>query len=186
MILTEQAKEYAKDKVIKALTTAIEQAYIDGYQAGYNDHAAGQPPAIKIDFDGIAYVDLGLPSGTKWASAFLKDEKGEDIRLPWIDAAKLSIPAIDQFEELEYYCRSRAEFGPNEEYLGTTYIGLNGNTLTLPGSGFEEDGEIRRKDVLTYWLKDCKDPNKTIRNCSFEREVISTYMEYKLKVLLVK
>lgn len=69
-----QAKEYADGKVIEALNQVVENAYLAGYNAGY---LAG---INKVVNDSVSekteYVDLGLPSGTLWASSYVEDEKG--------------------------------------------------------------------------------------------------------------
>ena len=77
MNIKESAKAYAEGKAVDALTAAIEQAYADGYNAGFNDGLASKKDDLPADFDnGVEYVDLGLPSGTKWGADYLKDKDG--------------------------------------------------------------------------------------------------------------
>lgn len=105
MNISEQAKTYAEGKVQEALTAVVEKAYSDGYQAGYNDAIEKLNNGVQeLEGDGITYVDLGLPSGTLWASDYLRDKNGKIVSLPYIEAAPLNIPTQEQFEELKKYC----------------------------------------------------------------------------------
>ena len=72
--LTERATNYAAEKTNELLAKAIARAYEDGYRDGYKDRA--EKIDCAIDNTDIEYVDLGLPSGTRWSKEYLKDEKG--------------------------------------------------------------------------------------------------------------
>lgn len=67
----DKAKKYAEGKVTKALSQVVADAYLAGYNAGYQDGIG------KVAKDSVSeeteFVDLGLPSGTLWASDYLKD-----------------------------------------------------------------------------------------------------------------
>ena len=106
MDIVEKSKEYAKGKALDAITSAIEQAYAKGYEAGYNDavnrNMADNQGIVLID--GLEYVDLNLPSGTLWSKDSLEKTNGYSIYLTYYEAAKLKIPTPQQFDELERCC----------------------------------------------------------------------------------
>lgn len=52
----------------------------------------------------MKYVDLGLPSGTLWASDYIKKD-GEVLFLPYRDAIdEFNLPTDEQIDELKDYC----------------------------------------------------------------------------------
>ena len=59
----ERAEIYANEKMNELMVKAIAQAYIDGYQSGYNDRDSEIEKSTCIGND-IVVRDLGLPSGT--------------------------------------------------------------------------------------------------------------------------
>ena len=75
MNTVDKAKEYAEGKVTEALTKVVADAYMAGYNAGYQDGVD------KVAKDSVSeeteFVDLGLPSGTLWASDYVKD--GDEV-----------------------------------------------------------------------------------------------------------
>ena len=77
--LIEVANNYAENKTNEVLTSAIAQAYADGYKDGYRDREEEIP--VDIRFKKTEYVDLGLPSGTLWATcnvgACFPDNEGD-------------------------------------------------------------------------------------------------------------
>lgn len=89
MNTVDKAKEYAEGKVTEALTKVVADAYMAGYNAGYQDGVD------KVAKDSVSeeteFVDLGLPSGTLWASDYVKD--GDEVLfLPYPEALKYDIP----------------------------------------------------------------------------------------------
>ena len=70
MINKDKAKKYAEGKVTDALSQVVADAYMEGYNAGYQDGID------KITRDSVSeeteFVDLGLPSGTLWASDYVR------------------------------------------------------------------------------------------------------------------
>lgn len=75
MNTVDKAKEYAEGKVTEALTKVVADAYMAGYNAGYQE---GYNKVVKeTSSDEMEYVDLGLPSGTLWASDYVKD--GDEV-----------------------------------------------------------------------------------------------------------
>ena len=86
-----KAKEYAEGKVIEVLSQVVADAYMAGYNAGYQE---GYNKVVKeTSSDEMEYVDLGLPSGTLWASDYVKD--GDEVLFlpypsaPYINAVSL-------------------------------------------------------------------------------------------------
>ena len=94
-MIEDKAKEYAEGKALSAMTSAIEQAYIDGYNAGFQDGLNHQKPPIEV-IDGVEYVDLGLPSGTKWSKTYFYD-KGVLIIYSWEVTAILTMVPLAVF-----------------------------------------------------------------------------------------
>jgi hypothetical protein len=189
MNISEKAKAYAEGKAVSALTNAIEAAYAEGYNVGFADGLAskeGEKPDDLKD-DGVEYVDLGLPSGTKWAANYLmtKETFPVPLHLPFNDACKLNIPTEEQYKELEEYCR-RVQILKGQIVIGTSYVGVNGkfvnyyhSEITYPGGG------SARVCYPLYWLKDLKEyaPDCTERLTSNNGQL---YMGYYLRVILVR
>lgn len=103
MTESEQAKKYADGKVYEALTAVVEKAFADGYDAGYKEALTKMKTEV-VEEDGITYVDLGLPSGTLWASDYLRDADGNLLLLSYDEAAPLNIPTKEMYEELNNHC----------------------------------------------------------------------------------
>lgn len=90
------------------------------------------------------YVDLGLPSGTKWKA------ENESGRYDIIDALNYyydNLPSVSQFQELIDNC--------TWIWKGDGYkvIGKNGNSIFLPADGFRQStGELKRVgESGCYW-----------------------------------
>ena len=83
------------------------------------------------------YIDLGLPSGTKWKST---NENGNGIGFYFFEEAVRifgnQLPTKVQFEELKYYCTWTWQ---NNESCKVT--GTNGNFIILPAAGFVDPYE---------------------------------------------
>lgn len=103
MTSSEQAKKYAEGKINEALTAVVEKAFADGYDAGYKE-ALSKMKTEVVEEDGITYVDLGLPSGTLWASDYLRDADGKILLLNYVEADPLNIPTKEMYEELKNHC----------------------------------------------------------------------------------
>ena len=74
--ISSRASEYAGGKAVDCLTKAIEQAYKDGYLDGFKD---GKELASDCISTGeVNYVDLGLPSGTLWATCNIGADASEE------------------------------------------------------------------------------------------------------------
>ena len=121
------AKKYAEGKINDILNQAIIDAYSAGYNVGYQD---GYKKAEKETIlEEMKYVDLGLPSGTLWASDYIKKD-GEVLFLPYRDAIdEFNLPTNEQIDELKDYC----EISLVEDNGIKTYIclGPSGKTFHL-------------------------------------------------------
>ena len=95
--------------------------------------------------NGHGYVDLGLPSGTMWATcnfgASNPKEYGE--RLSWLDIKKVKkpwggkwrIPTGSEVEELFNFCEAKKETKGN--VIGISLKGPNGNSIFIPCAGYQ-------------------------------------------------
>ena len=124
----EKSKIYAEGKVIEALRQVVADAYMVGYNAGYQDGID------KIAEDSVLeeteFVDLGLPSGTLWASDYVKD--GDEVLfLPYPEALKYDIPSEEQVNELGEYCKIiRMNDSAADKFIYMV-LGPNGNSVTF-------------------------------------------------------
>ena len=117
----EQAAAYAAGKFENAMNKLIEQAYIDGYNAGCVE--AGKASLAQLNDD--EWVDLGLPSGTLWSKDYLRDENGDIDYMPYEKASQYDLPTYEQFSELIYNCKIRwIENGGYWDFLGPNENGI--------------------------------------------------------------
>lgn len=140
MNAVDKAKEYAEGKVTEALSQVVADAYMAGYNSGYQD---GIDKVVKETVSGeTEYVDLGLPSGTLWSSDYVKD--GDDVLfLPYPEALKYNIPTEEQVDELQDFCEISIENdGSNKNYI---VLGPNGNAIRFKGVGY-----MRLKDLQSF------------------------------------
>lgn len=184
----EELKQYAEKKVLEALSSAIETAYNDGYKAGYNDGVSGQESSVQDEVnEGVEYIDLNLPSGTKWSSGYLKDKDGNCRYLSYDEADKLNIPTEEQFEELKKYCSSvfHSVKSPFYEMVGT-----NSEVIKLCHGYRKEGSNTKPQNSFLFWLKDPRKENertdyRTIATGvgNYERNI---FKGFKIPVMLVK
>lgn len=99
----DSAKLYAEGKVAEALKQVVADAYMAGYNAGYQD---GVDKLAKDSVsEEIEFVDLGLPSGTLWASDYVKD--GDEVLfLPYSEALKYEIRQKSKLMNFESIVKS--------------------------------------------------------------------------------
>ena len=92
----------------------------------------------------MAYIDLGLPSGTLWADT---NEEGYYNYETAVEKYGDNLPTREQFEELQTQCQWK--------WNGSGYdvTGPNGNTLVLAAAGYRYcDGCVYRVDSNgCYW-----------------------------------
>lgn len=190
-----KAKEYAEGKVTEALSQVVADAYMAGYNAGYQD---GYNKVFKDSAsEGVEYVDLGLPSGTLWASSYAKDENGNVIFLTQAESMTYNLPTNDQWQELINECKWDQKSEKNWTVGGFYHwhdwaicLGPNGNKITFEKTGVYEATDCRsRKDEILFWLKaeeyfqrNCA--NVTLNDLQLDSE--NVFSGYKLPVRLVK
>lgn len=142
------AKKYAEGKINDILNQAIIDAYSAGYNVGYQD---GYKKAEKETIlEEMKYVDLGLPSGTLWASDYIKKD-GEVLFLPYRDAIdEFSLPTYEQIDELKDYCEIRLV----EDNGIKTYfcLGPSGKTISFTPHGYQKAFENYGKDYAIFWI----------------------------------
>lgn len=156
----DKAKEYAKEKVTEALNQVVADAYMAGYNAGYQD---GYNKVVKeiSSSDEMEFVDLGLPSGTLWASDYVKD--GDDVLfLPYPEAVKYNIPTEEQVDELREYCKISEQRDADDDPIIYTILGPNGNTITFRGSGYKRFDDLRNVHLPFFWQVNKSDNPKEI------------------------
>ena len=189
MNITEKSKEYAQGKAIDALTSAIEQAYADGYADGLKHYENEKLEAIK---DSVEYVDLGLPSGTLWSSSYVKDEKGLTRRIPFMEASQLNIPKEEDYRELFHECKKR--FFSKSKKHGVEFTGINGKSIFIEYTD-NEGGEWTSifADSFRFWLNENgeKDNERKAASIRMTKEEASlefwdVFMGLKLPVMLVR
>ena len=92
---------------------------------------------------GNAWVDLGLPSGTLWATCNVGANSPEEYGgyYTFEEAQAYNSPSLDQIKELLDNCSSvwTSQNGVN----GLKFTGPNGGTIFLPAAGTIWDGELR-------------------------------------------
>ena len=88
------------------------------------------PASSSSSAEKLRYIDLGLPSGTKW---YAKNEGGDSARYTYDDAVSKfgnKLPTKEQLEELKNQC--------TWTWTGNGYkvVGPNGNSIYLPAAGY--------------------------------------------------
>ena len=93
------------------------------------------------------YIDLGLPSGTKWRNS---NEGGDNVHYTYDEAVSKfgnKLPTKEQLEELKNQC--------TWTWTGSGYkvVGPNGNSIYLPAAGYRYcDGGVDKVGSYgRYW-----------------------------------
>lgn len=197
------ANSYAEENVINVLKESFAKVYADGYRDGYKDREEEIP--VNLRDNKTEYVDLGLPSGTLWATDFEKEE-GNRMYLPYGKAALLNIPTMEQWEELFESCRWEC-VTPNGSQTDSTInevlcVGPNGNVLKFERTGmYEITDNISDGYEIYFWLIDNEEEseknsvvfrrilNSRISNVNFYKSEYVTnklFSGFKLPIRLVR
>ena len=114
------------------------------------------------------FVDLGLPSGTKWKSANEKNPKDGGRYFNYYDAEAYfgnSLPTKKQLEEL----KNRCQWSWNGN--GYTITGPNGESIVLPAAGFRYPygGNVDYVGKIgNYWSRTMNDNTALIWPWAFD------------------
>lgn len=156
MNIQEEAKQYADGRITSILEKALEDAYCDGYKKGYDnglkkamtkkDDDFSQTSVKKQEYDEVTFIDMGLPSGTLWATCFI------DKLMTFSEAQKYSIPTQEQWKELKNTCLLKACDG------GLRVISTEGNSIWLMVTDQYITGRGFTHNVVSFWL-DEESPN---------------------------
>ena len=99
------------------------------------------------------WIDLGLPSGTKWACCNVGASKPEDYGdyYTFDEAQVYDLPSLDQINEL--LNQTTSEWTTENGVNGRKFTDSNGNSVFLPAAGgFAEDGHPYNVGTAgTYW-----------------------------------
>ena len=176
MDIIERGKKYAEGKALSALSSVIEQAYIDGYNDGLKHLENEKIEAIK---DGVEYVDLGL-KGALWSSKYVNPN------MTYLEASKLNLPTKEQFEDL---CR---ESFTRKLQTGFKFIGINGESIIIDFYPNDPFDQLDQRSKFNFWLKDDEESNeKLTANVKIENNKATpvfekVFMGLKLPIMLVK
>lgn len=191
--LNERAANYAAEKTNELLAKAIAQAYADGYRDGLKDRE--EESSDSLETAGVEFVDLGLPSGTKWSTKLMNSDEDTDY-LPYAKAAVLGIPTREQVEELMNYCDLRANRSEGGYFYGLYCLGNSGGEIYLDGANYKIGDELQYtwgRFHIYFWIRDDEDGNQknAVRITRFndgkpEMEIVKLFAGYKLPVMLVR
>lgn len=191
----DKAKKYAEGKVADALNQVVADAYIAGYNAGYQD---GYNKVVKDSVsEGTEYVDLGLPSGTLWSSDYVKDDNGKVIYVTQENNAAYEIPTYEQFKELMDECKWEQKSEKKWTESGFYYwhewaicLGPNGNKITFEKTGYyEATDSLTRTSEIFFWLNNKEYFHNNCASITFNSLNIGSekmFSGYKLPIRLVK
>lgn len=104
------AKNYIRTKS-SAFENVIEEAFLAGFEAGVKSSQE------QIMIDGVKYIDLNLPSGTKWSEC--------TVNLNFSEAIIHNIPTEEQWNELVRYCK----FEKASRYAQCSITSPNGRVI---------------------------------------------------------
>ena len=185
--LINKAANYAAEKTNEVMTTAIAQAYADGYRDGYKDCEEEIP--VDLRDNKTEYVDLGLPSGTLWATDYAM-EKGNTKYLSYGEASQLSIPTNKQWQELISQCECESNYCKDKGVWQITFIGPNGKFISFLAKGYKKSTSLEHYRFSgCYWILDQN--NELKKTAAFfdtdnKMETTKLFEGFKLPVRLVR
>lgn len=144
MIIQEIANSFAEGKANENVTKIIGHAYKHRFNDGYK---SGKENA-QIECNDTEFIDLGLPSGTLWASDYLRDSEGKVCYLPYVEAVKYSIPSIEQWRELEKCCQWVGRYDKRT----IDCVGPNGNVVSFSFTGYVNSTKKVEYKTTYLWL----------------------------------
>ena len=176
MSIIEKAKAYAEGKALNAMTAAIEDAYAAGFKDGYDEGLKSRDNLLANEVeDGVEYVDLGLPSGTRWAIDYLRDEQGKVKLFFYEEAREMKLPTPRQFREFIEYTRC-TNYRDSNDKRSVRFLGANGKTFSW--DCFNSNYEFK------FWLKDITEKGSE-RNAAIKTKIENVFIGNQLPVILV-
>lgn len=109
-----------------------------------------------VEFDG--FVDLGLPSGTKWKRMNEDEEDFFSFDEALKEFGKHNLPGRKDIQELVDECRSEWD----ESRGGRVFTGPNGNSIFFPALGYERTNDFNNPGGY-YWS--CSSSYKEFSYC---------------------
>lgn len=184
--LREKANNYAEENVNNVLKEAFAKVYADGYRDGYKDREEEIP--VDLRDNKTEYIDLGLPSGTLWATDFEKED-GKNCYVTYDDASQLAIPTKRQWDELANRCYWKCNNMPE----GIIYecVGPNGKVLRFQNSGYiETEFDTINSSRTYFWLNNNEGGTSVFNTAAIwgnvNRKNVHKYKGFKIPVRLVK
>lgn len=185
MNIIDKAKEYAEGKITEAFSQVVADAYMTGYNVGYQD-CVNNVAKDSVSED-IEYVDLGLPSGTLWSSDYVKD--GDDVLfLPYPEALKYNIPTEKQVDELRECCEISIKYDEDDNYVHIV-LGPNGNSIVFKGHGYKVLAELKDVKTAYFWQVYNSDDPKAVHVPYLSGSYINgayLFPGYKVPIWMVK
>lgn len=186
MNIEEKARVFADGKALAALNQAIEDAYAEGYRDGYKDRENEIP--VDLQENKTEFVNLGLPSGTLWASTLETEDGYSSIYVPFEQARKYQLPTKEQYQELLDCCRwdRQDRNGSFDHYV---VIGPNGNYIKFEARGYHMAENLKSWDCVYFWIIDDDNDGsaQTAAVCdSSSRSTTRMFPGYKLPIHQVR
>ena len=126
------------------------------------------------------YVDLGLPSGTKWKN---NNESGFYTYDQAVNAFGNKLPTKAQLEELKTKC----QWTWDRNKKGYTVTGPNGNSIDLPAAGDRFcDGSTRNVGSGGYYCSSTSDGSDKAWSLDFGWSSVNMYSGYRCFGLSVR
>lgn len=135
--------------------------------------------------NGIVFVDLGLPSGTKWATcnygASSPTECGSCILF---DSIPDGTPTQSEWEELMKYCHITSNGDGSVKIANPATYNRNDFIILPSYGGYYVDGDYRDTDTR-YWFCNSLGYNEqrmiSVNNVSADWRISSEYIGYTFK-----
>lgn len=115
---------------------------------------------IKNPEPEFEYVDLGLPSGTKWATCNVGAKKDTDFGdyLSFESAQIYNCPSREQIDELAKNTTSL--WIAKNGVKGRLFIGKNGNYIFMPATGYDCKGMLLQEGQGGYCWSSTHHPSE--------------------------
>lgn len=107
------------------------------------------------------YVDLGLPSGTMWATCNVgaKEASNYGMYLSFDEAQKYVCPSEEQIDELVH--NTTSVWTSDDDFSGRLFVGKNGNMIFLPAAGCIVENHLLNDGLCGEYWTDTPYPNYT-------------------------